>query len=148
MKAVVQRVQQASVNVNGFCHSSIKNGLLIYVCIEKGDTSALVRKLAKKIISLRVFADSDAKMNLDLTQISGEILLVSQFTLSWSGSKGNRPNFFDSLEPHLAKNLYEELIENLQSTYDSNKIKSGVFNADMQIASINDGPATFALTFA
>lgn len=146
MKVLIQRVQEATVLINSQIHSKIDHGLLLYLCLESNDSVVEVEKAVKKIVALRIFEDSQGKMNESLNISKKEVLLVSQFTLSWSGEKGNRPSFEGSMKPDKAKLLYHTFIDKLSSEVDS-EVKTGQFGADMKIHSVNDGPVTFFLNF-
>ena len=143
MKILIQRVKRASVTINNELFSSIKQGILALVGIEKGDTQEEVQKLAKKIVILRIFPDENDKMNRSLLDIQGEMLIVSQFTLCGDCKKGTRPSFDKSAPPEIANKLYEDFIEEV-STYGV-KTGTGQFGAMMDIELINDGPVTFML---
>ncbi len=143
MKILIQRVKRASVTINNELFSSIKQGILALVGIEKGDTQEEVQKLAKKIVNLRIFPDENDKMNRSLLDIQGEMLIVSQFTLCGDCKKGTRPSFDKSAPPEIANKLYEDFIEEV-STYGV-KTGTGQFGAMMDIELINDGPVTFML---
>ncbi len=143
MKIVLQRVKQASVSISGKVYSSIGKGYLILIGIEKGDTAEIIEKYADKVIKLRVFPDENDKMNLSIKDISGSILVVSQFTLAGNCKKGTRPSFDNSAPPEEANKLYEYFIEQLKSAV--NEVKTGVFGAVMEVSLINDGPVTFIL---
>jgi D-tyrosyl-tRNA(Tyr) deacylase len=144
MKIVLQRVKEASVEIENKISGTINKGLLIFLGIEHEDGQEDIDWLVKKIIHLRVFPDEQGKMNLSLKDIEGELLVVSQFTLHASVKKGNRPSFTKSAKPELAKKLYEDFLETLQNDTIT-KIQTGRFGADMQVLLINDGPLTFIL---
>ncbi len=141
MKAVIQRVSRASVTVDDELISKIDKGYLILIGVMDDDTEYDAEVLAKKISTLRVFEDDEGKMNLDIQNVDGEILAVSQFTLCADLKKGNRPSFVRSARPDIANELYEyfcdKLIEN-----GVRKVEKGVFGADMKVDLINDGPVT------
>ncbi len=143
MKALLQRVKNASVTVEGKEVSSIGQGLLILLGVEKGDTSSEGEYLARKAADLRIFEDSAGKMNLSVKDIKGEALIVSQFTLAGDTSRGNRPGFETAAKPEEANKLYELFCENVEKQ--GLKVKRGIFQADMQVSLINDGPVTFML---
>lgn len=146
MKILIQRVLNAQVQINTKVHSSIQSGLLLFICFEQQDTDLSLTKAIDKIISLRLFEDHNKKMNLNTNQVDKEILAVSQFTLSWSGEKGNRPSFEKSMSPDKAKEMYLSFLSLLRSKL-NRELKSGIFGADMKIQSTNDGPVTFLLSF-
>lgn len=141
MRLIIQRVKSASVNIDKEAYSSIGKGLLIFAGIEEEDSMEDAEWLASKVCAMRIFADEEEKMNLDIKQISGEILLVSQFTLHASTKKGNRPSFIKAARPEKAIPLYESFIKELQNLL-GQSIKTGQFGADMQIELVNDGPVT------
>jgi D-aminoacyl-tRNA deacylase len=146
MKAVIQRVTEAGIKIANEFHTGISNGLLVFIGIEKGDTIDHIKYISNKIINLRIFSDSQDKMNLSVGDINGEILVVSQFTLCTDKNKsGNRPSFSQSETPEMALNLYNLFIENLKSNYSALKIRSGVFSEYMEVSLINDGPVTIIL---
>ena len=144
MKAVIQRVKEARVTVDGELISSIEKGYMLLLGVMKGDTEKEAELLARKTASLRVFEDENGKMNLSVNDIGGEILSVSQFTLCADCKKGNRPSFINSEEPEKANVLYEyfcnELLKNGVKA-----VKKGVFGADMKVSLTNDGPFTIVL---
>ena len=140
MRALIQRVSKASVSVDGKIYSEISKGLLIFLGIEEADTKEDAMFLVKKISMMRIFSDSEGKMNLSLKDISGEVLVVSQFTLHASVKKGNRPSFIRAAKPALASELYEQTIELFKA--ENLEVKSGIFGADMKVELINDGPVT------
>ncbi len=143
MKALLQRVNAASVSVEGKVVSKIGNGLLIFIGIEKNDTSEQADFLARKAANLRIFEDEKAKMNKSVQDIKGEVLIVSQFTLAGDTSRGNRPGFETAATPELAKMLYLYFSNAMQNFGIS--VKNGIFQADMKVELINDGPVTFLL---
>ena len=143
MKILVQKVLNAAVTIDGQTVAQIKQGLLIFIGIEKDDTASQADFLAKKVANLRIFEDDNQKMNLSVQDVKGEILAVSQFTLAADLSRGNRPGFESAAHPEIAKPLYEHFIKQLQS-YDI-PLKTGIFQADMKVSLINDGPCTFIL---
>jgi D-tyrosyl-tRNA(Tyr) deacylase len=145
VKVLVQRVKEASVSVETEIISSIKNGLLILVCFENGDKDEVLNKAIEKISRLRIFDDIDGKMNLDIQAIKGEILSVSQFTLSWDGSGGHRPSFERSMPPQEARLKYALFNRELRNK--GLVVKEGKFGSMMQVNLVNDGPVTFFLQF-
>ncbi len=145
MKIVVQRVQEATVAVENEIVGQIGNGLLLLVCFEHGDEDAAINKAIDKISKLRIFDDAEGKMNLDIQVTKGEILSVSQFTLSWDGSGGHRPSFEKSMAPQEARLKYALFNRELRSR--GFVVKEGKFGAFMKVSLINDGPVTFVLDF-
>lgn len=143
MKAVIQRVKSASVSIDGKIYSSIKQGILIFLGVEKEDIKTNADWLCNKILNLRIFEDENQKMNFSINDIKGEILIVSQFTLAGSCKKGTRPSFDNAKNPTEAKELYEYFINELKKS--KLNIQTGVFQAMMDISLINDGPVTFIL---
>ena len=144
MIAVVQRVSEAQLHINQQLHANIEKGFVVLLGIHETDTIEDVQYLSNKIIGLRIFSDSEGKMNLDLSQVNGDILLVSQFTLIASTKKGNRPSFIEASRPENAIPLYEEMTRQL--TFKLTKpIQTGVFGADMKVSLINDGPVTIII---
>lgn len=141
MKAVIQRVESASVRVNGKTVGSCNKGYMILFGAAKGDTEAQAELLAKKTVNLRVFCDENDKMNKSVLDIDGEILAVSQFTLCADVKKGNRPSFIGALEPQSAEKLYDFYCEKLKE-FGVKKVEKGIFGADMKVELINDGPVT------
>lgn len=144
MRAVVQRVTRASVSVDGALVGKIEVGLLVLVGIEDADHFEDVQWLSAKLTNLRVFADNQGVMNFSLKDISGELLLVSQFTLHASTKKGNRPSYIKASKPDLAIPLYEQLKKQLELDL-GKPIKTGIFGADMKIELLNDGPVTIII---
>ena len=145
MKIVIQRVQEASVAVDQEVVASIQQGLLLLVCFEQGDDDSSIGRAVEKILKLRIFDDSDGKLNLDIQAVKGEILSVSQFTLSWGGSGGHRPSFEKSMAPQEARLKYALFNRELRSR--GVEVKEGKFGAFMRVSLVNDGPVTFVLDF-
>ena len=144
MKVVLQTVKSAHVNILGKTVGSISNGYLLLVGFTMGDDEEIVRKMIDKILKLRVFADENRKINLSLFDVKGEILSVSQFTLYANTKEGRRPSFSDAMRPHEAEVLYDYF--NKELAHQSGKdIQTGVFGADMEVYSVNDGPFTLIL---
>lgn len=144
MRTVIQRVTEASVEVNGSTTGSIGNGLLVLLGIEDADSVEDVQWLSSKIVNLRIFNDEAGVMNKSISDIGGEILLVSQFTLHAATRKGNRPSYLRASKPELAIPLYEHMIRQLTNDL-QREIKTGVFGADMKLRLLNDGPVTIIL---
>ena len=140
MRVVIQRVQKAKVIADGKENGEIKKGFMLLVGVEEADTSEDVSYLTRKIANMRIFEDTEGKMNLSLKEVGGEILSISQFTLHADTKKGNRPSFVKAARPEQANELYEELNKNLRS--EGFKVETGVFGAEMQVSLINDGPVT------
>jgi len=144
MRFVIQRVSEASVKIDGSVYSEIQQGFLVLIGIEELDTQEDADWLCNKLVGLRVFSDSEDKLNLSLQDIKGDILLVSQFTLFASTKKGNRPSFIKSAKPDIAIPLYEYCIQQLSQLLNK-PIKTGQFGADMKISLVNDGPVTILM---
>ena len=143
MKALIQRVKNAGVKINNEIYSSISAGLLIFLGVEKTDTQNEALWLVDKLLKLRIFEDENEKMNLSVTDIKGEILVVSQFTLAGNCKKGTRPSFDNAMPPQDAEKLYEFFVSEIKKS--ELNIQTGVFGAMMDISLINDGPVTFML---
>lgn len=143
MKAVVQRVKQTSLYVDGKLISHIDGGLTVFLGVKRGDCEAQAERIAGKIANLRIFEDGQGKMNLSVKDVGGEVLLVSQFTLYGDASHGNRPSFTEAEEPSRANFLYEYCADRL--ILSGLTVKKGVFGADMKIEQYNDGPVTIIL---
>lgn len=141
MRLLIQRVSEASITIDGTQTAAIGQGLLVLIGVEENDTQEDILYLVPKLIGLRIFSDQEGKMNLNLQQVQGQILLVSQFTLHASTKKGNRPSFIKAAKPEHAKNLYEQLICEM-ATQHGQAPQTGSFGADMKIALVNDGPVT------
>ncbi len=145
MRIVIQRVTEASVSIDGVEKSKIKKGLVIFLGIQEEDTVEDIQNLTFKISRLRIFSDSEGKMNLSLADIlDARVLVISQFTLYASTKKGNRPSFIAAAKPEFAKMLYEMFCIELQKECGS-KVLTGEFGADMKVALINDGPVTIMM---
>ena len=144
MKLVVQRVKKSNLKIKNKLYSSINAGMVILIGISKKDNYEMAKQLANKIIKLRIFNDDNGKMNKNIMQIKGEVLVVSQFTLYADTNKGNRPSFINAAKPELAISLYNHFIDELQKLI-SSKVRTGKFGADMKIELINDGPVTIIL---
>ncbi len=140
MIAVIQRVGETSLSVDGQLISRIPLGLVVYLGVKTGDCEVQAEKVAARVSKLRVFTDENDKMNLSLNGVGGEVLLVSQFTLYGDCSHGNRPSFTNAEKPERAKQLYEHCAESLRAL--GVTVKTGVFGADMKINQYNDGPVT------
>ncbi len=145
MRTVIQRVQHAQITINQWTHKSIGKGLLVLLGIEKEDTPEDIEWLCSKIARLRIFNDENDKMNLSVQDISGEIMVVSQFTLHASTKKGNRPSWIKAADPELAEPMYLDFVEKLQSYLDKRKVLTGEFGAHMNIELLNDGPVTIIM---
>ncbi|ERS10148.1 D-aminoacyl-tRNA deacylase [Alloalcanivorax xenomutans] len=143
MKVLLQRVREARVEVAGEEIGRIGRGLLVFVGVERGDASDTARRLAERLAGYRVFADEQGKMNLDVRDVAGEVLAVSQFTLAADTRKGRRPGFSGAAEPGQGLRLYQEFVDAL--TAHQVPVATGRFGADMQVHLINDGPVTFLL---
>lgn len=143
MKAVIQRVSEASVEVDSKLVGEIGKGLLVFLGITHDDTDKDIDYLIDKIINLRIFEDEDQRMNLSLLDIYGEVLLVSQFTLYGDCRKGRRPSYDKAAKPEFAEKIYEEFIERLRSKI--SKVETGIFGADMKVNLVNSGPVTMLL---
>ena len=143
MIALIQRVNWAQVHIADIRAAEIGQGLLAFVGIEKTDTEKEAEKILDKLLSFRVFSDADGKMNLDVKDIGGDILIVSQFTLAASTEKGQRPSFSAAKEPGEAENLYNFLVEQAKEKHEF--VETGQFGANMEVALENDGPVTFIL---
>ncbi len=143
MRAIVQRVKYAKCHIGGEVYSEIQQGFLVLVGFKDSDSDIEIAKVAKKVAKLRVFSDEEGKMNKDLESISGEILSISQFTLYGDCAKGNRPSFIEAKEPTLASTMYDSFNKELR-TYGI-EVKTGIFQSDMQIESVNDGPVTIII---
>lgn len=143
MRALIQRVTHARVEVAGRVVGAIDRGLLVFLGVQRGDDPARAHAMAARLLAYRLFADADGRMNLDVRTIGGGVLLVSQFTLAADTSRGLRPSFSCAAEPSLARGLYEETLRALREQHA--EVACGEFGADMQVSLQNDGPVTFLL---
>ena len=143
MKAVIQRVKQAKVQVEGRVAGEIGHGILVLLGVETGDGPRQAEWMAEKIVNLRIFADGQGKMNLALPEVKGELLAVSQFTLAGNCSKGRRPSFDTAAPPEEANRLYSYFMGKVWEL--GVPVQSGIFQADMEVSLVNDGPVTFIL---
>ncbi len=143
MKAVIQRVSEASVKVDGKTVGEIGNGLLLLIGIDETDEKTDAEWLVQKILNLRIFGDAEGKLNLSVTDIAGEILCISQFTLIADYKKGNRPSFIKAAKPEHAVPLFEYFKEEISKS--GLKTESGIFGADMKVSLLNDGPVTIVM---
>ena len=144
MRAVIQRVKEASVTIDGKLHSAVKNGYMVLVGVREGDSEDDARWLAMKTVNLRVFDDENGVMNRNILDADGQVLAVSQFTLNASTKKGNRPSYIHAAGHELAVPLYELYCKEVEQLM-SKEVKRGVFGAEMQVALINDGPVTIII---
>jgi len=144
MKVVLQRIKKASVEIGGKVHCRIDQGVCLLVGVEKGDSLDDAHRVANKIVDLRIFPDSEGKMNLSLLDTGGKVLAVSQFTLAGSVSKGRRPSFDKAEEPERAEGLFDSFVQKIEER--GLVVKKGVFGALMDVYLINDGPVTFILS--
>ena len=141
MRLLIQRVQKASVTIDGEVRSQIGRGLLVLVGIEEADTREDIEWLAGKLCRLRIFDDAEGVMNLDVKQIEGEVMVVSQFTLHASTKKGNRPSYFRAADEAISRPMYEEFVREVEQQL-GRRVATGEFGADMKVALVNDGPVT------
>ncbi len=142
MRALVQRVKQSSVMIDGKVHSSIRNGIMILLGVRIDDDDSDAVAAAEKCASLRIFDDRDGKMNLSVRDVSGEVLVVSQFTLYGDTRRGNRPSYSDAAPPAVAEPLYEKFVDEMKRLVGIQKVQAGVFRARMDLKLVNDGPVT------
>lgn len=145
MKALLQRVTEARVDIAGETVGSIGAGLLVLLCAERGDSDALVDRMLAKILKLRIFSDEAGKMNRSVQDVQGGLLIVSQFTLAADASGGNRPSFTGAAAPDEGRRLYEAFVAAARGAHPV--VATGVFAADMKVHLVNDGPVTIPLSF-
>jgi D-tyrosyl-tRNA(Tyr) deacylase len=143
MIALIQRVTQAKVEVTDQVVGEISQGILVFLGVEKNDDQAKAKKLSQKVLNYRIFSDENDKMNLNVQQVKGSLLIVSQFTLVADTQSGNRPSFSSGASSELGQQLYEYFIDCCQQS--GTACESGIFAADMQVSLVNDGPVTFQL---
>ena len=143
MRIVIQRVLNAKVEVEGEVKGAINKGFLLFLGVSEEDTEAIADKMIEKVSRLRIFEDENGKTNLDINQVEGEVLVISQFTLYADCKKGNRPSFVKAGAPDMAEKLYEYVLSRCKELF--KETKSGVFGADMKVSLVNDGPFTIVL---
>ena len=143
MQALIQRVSEARVTVDGRVTGAIGPGLLVLLCAERGDDRAVADRLLAKLLKLRIFSDAAGKMNLSVQDVAGGLLIVSQFTLAADTAGGNRPSFTNAAPPELGRHLYEHFVAQARAAHP--EVATGEFAADMQVALVNDGPVTIPL---
>ena len=143
MRIVVQRVKHASVTIEKKMHGKINQGFLVLLGISSEDTQKDADYLIKKLVKLRIFEDENEKMNLDLSQVNGELLIISQFTLYANCKEGNRPSFIEAAKPDKAIPLYEYFVKECKKSI--KKVETGIFGADMKVELLNDGPVTIII---
>ena len=145
MKALVQRVTEASVTIDGEVVAEIGRGYLVLFGVTHGDTEAMADKLASRVVKLRIFEDNSGKTNKSIEDVAGSIIVVSQFTLYADTDHGNRPGFSDAARPELAIPLYERFVADLRAALGPERVGTGRFGADMKVRLLNDGPFTVEL---
>lgn len=143
MKLLLQRVSRAAVTVNAQCVGEIEHGVLVFLGLDQHDDQRVADRMLDKLLSYRMFADEQGRMNRSVVDVGGGVLLVSQFTLSADTRKGLRPSFSSAMAPQAAESLYHYLLEQLRARHSS--VAAGEFGADMQVSLVNDGPVTFLL---
>jgi len=146
MIALLQRVSKAGIQVEGVAIANITDGLLILLGVERRDTENQARRLAERVLAYRVFSDAEGRMNLNVTQVEGQLLIVPQFTLAADTNSGNRPSFTPAADPDTGQTLYDYFVAEARRRYPA--IVTGVFGADMKVSLVNDGPVTFWLRVA
>ena len=146
MKALVQRVTEASVTIDGEVVAEIGKGYLVLFGVTNGDTEAMADKLASRVVKLRIFEDENGKTNKSIEDVAGSVIVVSQFTLYADTDHGNRPGFSNAARPDLAVPLYERFVADLRAALGSERVSTGRFGADMKVRLLNDGPFTVELS--
>jgi D-tyrosyl-tRNA(Tyr) deacylase len=144
VRVVIQRVSEASVTIDGKIHSEIGPGLMVLAGFEETDTEKSIDRLCAKMVNMRIFSDTEGKMNLSIRDVDGEILAVSQFTLHASTRKGNRPSFIRAAAPSISEPLYNTFVRRLGELLEK-PVSTGIFGADMKVALVNDGPVTMVM---
>jgi D-tyrosyl-tRNA(Tyr) deacylase len=144
MKAVIQRVSQASVTIQDQVVAQIQTGLLVLIGIEEADVQDDLQWLSSKIANLRIFSDANGVMNVSVKEKGGDVIVVSQFTLQASTKKGNRPSYIKAARPEIALPIYESFVQQMESELEK-KVQTGQFGADMKVALVNDGPVTLII---
>lgn len=144
MRIVIQRVKYASVTIDGKVHGKIDGGIMALIGFKEGDEESLLKPMAEKMTGLRIFEDENERMNLSLSDVGGDILAISQFTLYADCKKGKRPSFTDALKPDKANEFYEKFVR-ICRDLTGKKIETGIFGADMKVELLNDGPVTIIL---
>ena len=145
MRALIQRVHEASVSINDSIHSRIGKGLLIFLGVTRDDTTENASSLAIRCANLRIFEDAGGKMNLSVKDVEGEVLIVSQFTLYADTQRGNRPSFTDAARPEIAETLYEAFVSTVRDALAPHRVHTGMFRAMMDVSLVNNGPVTILL---
>lgn len=144
MRIVIQRVKYASVTIDGKVNGKINGGIMALIGFKEGDEESLLKPMAEKMTGLRIFEDENERMNLSLSDVGGDILAISQFTLYADCKKGKRPSFTDALKPDKANEFYEKFVK-ICEDLTGRKIETGIFGADMKVELLNDGPVTIIL---
>ncbi|MBI4427828.1 MAG: D-tyrosyl-tRNA(Tyr) deacylase [Ignavibacteriales bacterium] len=145
MRALIQRVRQCSVRIHGEIHSSIRQGILIFLGVKSGDSPADAAYLAERCAALRIFDDGGGKMNLSVRDVQGSAMIVSQFTLYGDARKGNRPSYTQAATPDVAERLYDGFVDELRRLLGKERVTTGVFREMMDVELVNDGPVTVML---
>jgi len=145
MRALVQRVTRCRIRIDGKTHSAIEQGLLVLLGVKEGDDEKDAEYLAERCAAFRIFADPEGKMNLSVQDVSGSVMVVSQFTLYGDSRKGNRPSYTEAAPPDVAERLYEVFIGRLKGILGGHRVASGIFRAMMEVELINDGPVTLMI---
>lgn len=144
MRFVIQRVKHASVTIDNQVNGAIQNGYMVLIGIAESDTNEIADKMIKKMCGLRIFEDENGKTNLNIDQVNGSFLLISQFTLYADCKHGNRPSFINAGSPQMAESLYNYIVDKMTQSY-PNRVETGSFGADMKVELLNDGPFTILL---